>query len=436
MAMHGDGFWYAATGQWTLDAGHLPDRDPFAFTSVPGQWLVHMPLSQLAFGWIARHLGLLALLGLCTIVEAAALWVLWFGDTRTPTARLPCFPVVVLAILLDADDLSARGQVFGDLGVAILLVCLGRLGRSQRVSAWVPLAIGAWWVNLHPSFLLAPVLPLGVCACLLLEPRDSRPEMAPYLRFSALALVGTLANPYHGWMIVDVLRLWTHPTTARIDLFRSPDLQQPLQLLALAIALAVAIARLRFGPKAFRRADIALILGAIGAAISAQRHAALLFAIVLFQLGRLCDSALGGRAPRFFRLQVLLSPLAVTCAAMLALSPKDPFASNPVGAARFVEEQGLPDRVFNLYVWGGYLDYAWRGRRKVFIDGRNHLFGNGVFEDAARIESASPGFGDLLDLYEIRTALVHRGSALDLALAEQRPWRLAYADPLAAVYTR
>ncbi len=434
--MHGDGFWYVATGQWMLDAGHLPGSDPFAFSSVPGPWLVHMPLSQLLFGWVAAHLGLLVLLALCTVVQTAALLLLWFGDSPTPAARLPAFPIVVLSVLLGADQLSARGQVFGDLFLAILLVCLGRLGRSERVHALVPLVLGALWANLHPSFLLAPVLPVGVACGLLLEPRDSRPSLAPYLRFSGLAIAGATANPYHVRMIVDVLALWIDPTTARIDLFRSPDLQAPLQLLTVALALALAVARLRLGPARLRRADIALILCGLGAALSGQRHVALLLAIVITQLGRLCDAELAGNGPRYLRLQARLAPLALACAAILALPSKDPFASNPVSAARFVEEQGLPDRVFNLYVWGGYLDYAWRGHRKVFIDGRNHLFGNGVFEDCARIESASPGFGELLDLYEIRTALVHRGSALDEALGKRHPWRLAYADPMAAVYTR
>ena len=436
IAMHGDSFWYVATGEWMLDTGRLPERDPFAFSSIPGPWIVHMPLAQLAFGWIARHLGLLALLALCTLVQTAALLWLWFGGARSPAARLPCFPVVVLAVVVDADLLSARGQVFGDLGTAILLGLLGRLARAERVPALAPLALGALWANLHPSFLLAPALPLAVAAFLLLEPREARPALAPYLRLSALALAGACANPYHVRMVVDVVQLWTHATTAQIDLFRSPDLQDPLQLLALAAAIACGLARLRFGPACLRRADLALLLCAIGAAISARRHVGLLLGVVLVQLGRLCDAELGEHRARFLRWQARLAPLAAACAVLLLLSPKDPVASNPALAARFIEAQRLPDRVFNLYVWGGYLDYAWRGRRKVFIDGRNHLFGNGVFDDCARIEAAAPGFESLLDLYEIRTALVHRGSALDSALAQKPPWRLAYADALAAVYTR
>jgi hypothetical protein len=115
---------------------------------------------------------------------------------------------------------------------------------------------------------------------------------------------------------------------------------------------------------------------------------------------------------------------------------KDPLRDVPAESAALVERLGLPDHVLNPYHWGGYLDWAWAGRRKVFIDGRGELFSNGVFDDEARIARVAPEAATLLDVYEIRTVLWERGTPLDAALAHDPGWREVHRDRLAVVYVR
>ena len=114
---------------------------------------------------------------------------------------------------------------------------------------------------------------------------------------------------------------------------------------------------------------------------------------------------------------------------------KDPWRDVPAVEARLIDELKLPDRVANAYHWGGYLDYAWNGRRKVFVDGRNQLFENGAFEDAQRL-SQLVDWTDVLDRNAINTVLWERGSPLDWALSRSADWLLVRRGRIAVVYTR
>ena len=65
-----------------------------------------------------------------------------------------------------------------------------------------------------------------------------------------------------------------------------------------------------------------------------------------------------------------------------------------------------------------------------------HLFENGAFFDGARIEGGYPGYEELLDIYDIRTILVHRDVGLARALANNERWQLTFTDPVSVVFVR
>jgi hypothetical protein len=131
-----------------------------------------------------------------------------------------------------------------------------------------------------------------------------------------------------------------------------------------------------------------------------------------------------------------LASLQAVGAAVMLSERRDPFRDVPVLATSAVERLDLPDRVLNPYHWGGYLEWAWAGRRKVFIDGRNQLFSNGVFDDSRAIASVAPQTATLLDIYEIGTVLWEAGTPLDDALAQDPRGRAVRRDHLAVVYVR
>jgi hypothetical protein len=436
MAILGDGFWCLAAGERVLRTGALPDVDPFAFTSRHIPWLLQMPAFQVGGAWLVAKAGLMALMVASALPIVAAAVLLWLVPARGTWARVLAFPVALLYVLVDQDDISARGQAFGDLALAVLILALARMRRRQRVRLVWAFVLGAVWANLHPSFLLAVVLPGAFALAERLENRTHRAPAGPFLAFAGLALLGSCANPYSLLLIVDVVRLLGDPTTAKVDLFQSPPFHDAgwLVPVALAVLLLALLARAARGGRG--RGDAALLLVLLLAACGARRY---MTALVAFEVVLIAEhaSAMVRALPAWIdRAMLAATVVEATIGCLYFFQRKDPLRDVPASAVAAVDELDLPDHVLNPYHWGGYLEWAWRGRRKAFIDGRNQLFSNGVLDDEQRIEQALPGTAALLDIYEIRTVLWESGAPLDQALAQDPAWRQVHRDALAVVYVR
>ncbi len=439
MDLLGDSFWTLADGRRILAMRALPSADPFAFTSVHAPMILHMPATQIAFAWVAARAGLGGVLVLATLAVAAALLAVWLGFSRGALPRACTFPLTLVIVWVLRDDLCARGQVFGDVAFAAMLLLLDRADRGEPHAA-LPLMLGALWANVHPSFLLGIALPVAAAVASLADrPGERMPVRGP-LRIAGLVAAGTLLNPY-GWRLhADVLRLFRSPSTATLDLFRSPDFGRP-EGLVLVIAAVVAMGlRARFGPAAGRVRDVLVTALLLAMACVGRRYDELLGLWDLALVGTMATSALDDRpgAARALGWRVAAPVAAGMAAASVAFlaAPKDALAQVPADATAFIEREHLPDHVFAPYHWGGYLDWAWDGRRKVFIDGRNNLFENGVFDDAHTVWVASPGWPAVLDAYSVETVIAERGSRLHAALASSGRWTLAFTGRLAVVYVR
>ena len=441
MAILGDGFWYIATGRLLIAHHGLPALDPFSFATVRHDWRNVSTGSEVLFAFVGDRLGLRALMVLATCVESLAVGSLWLSASRRTATRLWLLPLALLFVHVDSEDLSARGQIFGDLGFVLLLLALRRLRAGRRVSWLVPLSMGAVWVNVHLSFLLGVFVPLLFLGALALEPRDERPPLRPFLFFSALSLLGSLANPDTYHYLVHALRCAFAPVVGMFDLFQSPDLHDPVWLMAPVMAVGLAVARSVAGPARGARADAALLVVFLAAACSSRRYVTELLAMEALLAGPLLD-----RLPAWARfssaperaLQAGVGLLVVGLSVRSLAEPKDPLRDVPALAARFVTDHSLPRNVMNPYHWGGYLAYAWNGNPPYFIDGRD-IFGlvkNGILDDAIRLRADPSTFERILDAYEIKTVLWERNGLLSAYLAEQSAWRLAYRDSIAVVYTR
>lgn len=435
MDLLGDSFWSVATGRYVLEQGHLPTSDPFSFTA-NRPWIVHMPLSQLCFGWVEQHFGLLALELFGALLLTAALALLWLPHARGLPARALTFAALLGSILLQADDLCVRGQLFGDLSFAALLICLFRLRLGRRVHPLFGLALGSAWINLHSSAFLGVVLPLLWAALLRLD--RSRPALLPFLTFAGALGVGLFLNPYGPRLVVDLLQLLRSPSTRQIDLFLPPDPSSPAVLAAFAL-LALVAASCFWRPRPDAGVGMAegslLVLWAI-AAVLGRRYLPLALAFAIVVAARQLSAIWATRSKRDEPAWALALSCVAAGAAFWGLSvEKDPFRDVPLEEAALIERLPLPDRVANVYHWGGFLDYAWNGRRKVFVDGRNQLFEHGAFEDEGRL-AALDHWSEILDRYRINTVLWERNSPLDVALSRSPDWQSVRRGPIAVLYVR
>lgn len=441
MDLLADGYWYIAVGRSVLDGKGFPAVDPFSFASMHGRFVVHMPGSVVAFAWLERHAGLESILVLATAIETIALAWLWLGRAKSTFGRIALAPFVAFAVVLQRDDLSARGQVVGDLAFIALLYVVDAIARGRTRWMFIGPLLGAMWVNLHSSFALGVVVPVVVLVARAFDEEEwSRADLVPFAVLAAGVAAGSLVNPYGPALVRDVLTLASHPTTFEQRLFVSPDFQRwdTLTTYALAaLAAALVAADDRGGTR--RVVDCALLACFAVFAATGVRYLPHLAYVSIFvaarRLERFESSRIGAALSRHG---------VVVAAAALALAATWPVGRGhlatsthvPSEAARFVRERAQPGNVLNEYHWGGYLLYAWMGSPKVFVDGRSYLYYNGVFEDDRALENVDDGAAELLDVYDVKTALLERGSRLAIALESLPGWRKVHEDRLAVVLVR
>ena len=112
-----------------------------------------------------------------------------------------------------------------------------------------------------------------------------------------------------------------------------------------------------------------------------------------------------------------------------------PNSFTTVNAMGYIQLHGLPENVFNLYSWGGYLEW-YRPETKVFIDSRTDIFEYaGVFKDyfgIARIEDTYA----LLDKYQIRSVFLPPDYPICYMLEHRPEWKIMYKDSIAVLLVR
>jgi hypothetical protein len=120
----------------------------------------------------------------------------------------------------------------------------------------------------------------------------------------------------------------------------------------------------------------------------------------------------------------------------------------PAGASEFMKSYLPPERIFNAYAWGGYLLWRLYPDYKVFIDGRGlnqEIFLQ--YAEVNRVERSEqyagrPKWKAILDGYNIDYIVIapflKLSSEHDLAyaLANDKDWKLIYADDTALLFIR
>jgi hypothetical protein len=110
-------------------------------------------------------------------------------------------------------------------------------------------------------------------------------------------------------------------------------------------------------------------------------------------------------------------------------------AEYPAAALEFMQRQQLNGRIFNQYVWGGYMEWN-APELKPFIDGRADIFVyNGVFDDFVKATAINESF-DILNRYRIDYALLNPKQPLTYLLEHSTAWHPIYTDKVAVLFER
>ena len=434
-----------ASGRAILALRALPATDIFSFTASARPWDTQEWLSQVVFFLIEDRGGLSAL----TVIKAFAAAGLFFIIARH-AMRSGANPWVTLAFCAWGAFLLRwftveRPYMFSMLFLAVQLSALSR-GRAP----WWLIPLSALWANLHGgSALLGPIVTgiwLTGTATVALWRRESRSS----LKWPALVLAGQVAvlliNPA-GWhlllypfettgdtMYMENVKEWLPPTLGEF-----PGFFGLLFLVSMIFTFTLL---------SWKVSDILFMLAFGWLAISARRHIPLFVIAIMPPLAlgvtRILGGWLSGARARIWA-PASATLLAIVLAGALAwngnaLRTGMRHDLYPEGGLAFLRmnapsmKGGEPVRLYALHKWGGYAEWLLPARFKVFIDGRQMVYGTGLFTDYYRILENMPEADDLLRDWKPDAFLLDYGSKLGARFARTREAALVSWDDTSLLY--
>ena len=449
-----DTSWHLRSAKQTIMTGIIRE-DTFSQTRAGERWLNHSWGGQLIL-LAAWRLGGAPGLALLT-AALATMGMAIVGRTMAETSANAHLRAYTLALgaLTAAVFWAARPQMFSFVLSTLTLLLLRRGGRVL----WLLPPLFAIWANLHAGFavgLLWLVLAaLGAAWDTFTQRALGKHQRWRWRQWPLLIAACTLAlclNPYGPeLLLVPIRTLSLSELRAGIVEWQTPDLHLPATwpfLLMLALSwLALALSRRR------PRSDEAILIAlttvmalwagrniALFAIVAAPTLAAQLAALPLPPRWRLPAPPQMTRKRGLVHAGLLLALcMGVTAYAADRLSPARITAIHaarfPVAAVAYLREISPSGPLFHAYEWGGYL--LWElPEYPSFIDGRTLLFGDELLA-AYRRAASGMDWADLFAEYDIRLALIPRGSGLDRALRRlPLNWELLFLDETAALYSR
>jgi hypothetical protein len=443
-----DIWWHLRDAEWQLGAHAFLRADVFSYTVRGTPWMNHEWLAELPFyfGW--RMLGATGLF----LVELAALEAIFLGvfwlayrRSRSPMAALA---VSSIGALLATVSFGPRTLLFGWLCLVAELLILERFQRRAN-AVWLLPPLFAVWVNLHGSWLIGmAVLGIFVAGGWFGVEAGSirnaawRPEQRRRLLLAmAASAAALLVNPY-GWRLVAYpfdMAFRQKLNIANVEEWRPLDVHSPRGRILLAVLALLFLWQL-LRQRRWTLCELGFLALGVYAAVSYSRFlflaAILTMPVLLEQAGDDAGTRTKPNRPWANALLLLfLVPTVVRHWPSATTLENAGAARFPVRAAEYLSAMQPRGRVFNEFLWGGFL--IWNDRQiPVMIDSRVDIFEyQGVFADyldAVRLKDTFAVF----DKYGIRYVVFPRETPLVYVLEHSPGWKIDYEDGTTAVLER
>jgi hypothetical protein len=449
-------------GETILAQRDVIRNDPFSFTK-PGEPFVGFEYGSQVLLTLGHKLGgTPGMVVVATIVIAATLaLLLWWLLRRRVDPLLAVTTTMAVAVLTNIHWL-ARPHIFSwPLTIALLAML-----ESERLPRW-PWFAGLFvlWVNLHGAFVFGWILIGMYLAGHVAEwwwSDDSQVKAAERKRATALlgilgiTVLASLANPY-GWHLPQhVVQFFGDPWLRTLTQeFLSPDFHSR-DLYPFLFALLGLMALLAHRPRP-HWTHLMVIMGTVGMALISQRNIVQfgLIAVPLIALDqndfwsrRLGSTRFATNFAVAARSGIAWPWVAATVALLLGLAASrgrvgdrelipDGFSPVrfPVAAVASARENGVQGRIFNEFIWSGYILYAWPGM-KVFIDGGSDFYGGELLRTHRDIMNLQTGWRDSLDAWKIDLTLTATGRPITEELLREPQWVPRFCDSTAVLLSR
>jgi hypothetical protein len=439
-----DLFFNLRVGDLILAHHAVPRTNLLSFTWPDARDINLAWLFQILLALVYRTGGIAGTVVMKTAFVLAS-WALLFRVAVRRGAH-PAAAAAALALAAWAAEprFVERPHLVTFLGLAYLLLAVERAeaGRPRALHALVPLALV--WANANSCFFLAPAL-LGLYAVgAALDHRATDARRAAIM--AALLVPFVFATPSGAGALTYIANHWRMPALRPLQEYRTASwpLDGPFFFVGAGVGLAAALPSRRW-----RLLLPALALGLLGARrIRFVAEFAILggpiLAVALTELARRVAAA-ARRLPdgRYATIAIAAALAGMTMVPRvqaaregerfidLALDP----TLVPSAAIRFVDDNGLGERMYNDLEVGSFLTWHWADRHRVFQDPRINSYPTDFHATLRRDDLTRREWEAFLNRFGVSAALVTYPDVNPrAALFDPARWALVYRDGEALVF--
>lgn len=455
-----DFWWHLKTGEYIIETREIPEQDPFTYTAPTGRSessnfsrfiLKQYWLSQILFASIVNSFGFKGIIifrGLLfsTIAMCILLVVRLVSDAHAPLIPLILF---ALSTKIGVEDSDRPHMFLFLLSILIILICEWAIKRKSGRLFFLNIPILILASNMHGGYIVGVGYLLIYVICSNFEDR-LRPFRRPLFISSACGTALTYLNPNH-WSIANHLSgfaLENRSMEFNSPVHILPYIKSDPSWLAYWLLVVLSIPTIFFLFKRQRYTWGILLLGVLSACLWSMRY--IFFFVPLSTIFISCYlQKIVYAKVKFIR---VIELLAIACIVILLVIR--PLHKNtvgiksilygmtfPVSAAEFMDNEQLPQPVFNHMQYGGYLEWKLWPKYKMFTDTR-YLFPSVYFEYLNIINFTMQG-KQYLDKYQIASVITPATDPLSgrifplvSGLYQDPNWAVIYIDGQSIIFAR
>jgi len=452
--------YHIRAGEYIIDTGAVPHEDMFSFLDPPPEWTAHEWLAEIIMALAHDALGLTGVVFFFALVLALTYYLQFRFLKKNSDHLLLLTGMVLLVVGSSAIHFLARPHLFTFLFLVIWYFVLDRYQYGNKNYLYVLPLLTVLWVNLHGAFILGFVLLGTYFAGNLIYYfwRQGSGRQAHFRKCRAFLITGvvclaaSLINPYGFHILLFPFDFVTNEfILAHVREFQATSFQDFLvyKYLFLIMLAVLMTSRLRLN-----LIELILVLGFTYMSLYSVRNIPL-FAIIVAPIiiRRLDDMMrtsenrvvrfLNERSASFMETEkeakgFLWPALAVCLVLILAVSGGVKHSFDPeikaVDAVEFIKQEHIPGNMYNDDEIGDYVIYAAYPEYRVFVDGRNDMYGEEHMRDHLRVIRLERGWEEVFKKHDIQWVFFNADSLLSRYLLERDDWHLIYADHVAHIY--
>jgi hypothetical protein len=444
-----DIWWHLRNAQFLFTHLKFPRVDLYSYTTLGQPWINHEWLAEIPY-YLAWRAGGLVGIWICGVVLAELILLGVFYWTYKDSGNLKgSFLVSIFCVLLAVVNFGPRTILFGYLYLLILLLVLWRYRNQGRGPLWVIPLLFCFWANTHGSWLIG-LLVFGIIVASGLREgnwgrveakRWSPQQLRELIATGTASVAAVFINPY-GYKLVFYpfdMAFRQKLNIANVEEWASVNFHDGRGKVVLIFLAAMVIVAL-LGRYRWTLEEVGLTLFALYSGLTYVRFLFLAAVLIAPILAKQLDMIPPYR-PEIDKPVLNGVIFALVLTIMVWRVPSSSRLENfiaekfPAKAMANVKGRTWTGNIFNLYMWGGYINW-YDPQLKTYIDSRTDIFEyTGVLQDYLDIAQIKNTYA-VLDKYQVRYVFYPTNTPLSYLLKNNPNWKIISQDDVAMVFER